>query len=175
MKKTFKIPDGCKEITIEKVGNQLVTTFEPELKEPLDGVVYFLPRNDKLGFIESISIFKNGKRVVNWLPEVDNDNPEEFPYEIDYFSLYRVATNSEKQMLFDYLSKQGKKWNAEKLCIENLKWTPKFGEVYFSLGSVFEENWYNDHIDRYRLENNLIFRTEKERDAALLKFNSINK
>ena len=30
MKQTFKIPDGCKEVTIEQVGDQIVTTFDPE-------------------------------------------------------------------------------------------------------------------------------------------------
>lgn len=32
-----------------------------------------------------------------------------------------LATPSEQQILFDALAKEGKKWNAEKLCIENLE------------------------------------------------------
>ena len=37
MKQTFKIPDGCKEVTIEQVGNQIVTTFEPKKYTPKVG------------------------------------------------------------------------------------------------------------------------------------------
>ena len=37
MKQTFNIPDGCKEVTIEQVGNQLITTFEPEKYIPKVG------------------------------------------------------------------------------------------------------------------------------------------
>lgn len=33
MKQTFKIPDECKEISIEQVDNTIVTTFEPEFKK----------------------------------------------------------------------------------------------------------------------------------------------
>ena len=33
----------------------------------------------------------------------------------------RIATPSEQQILFDALAKDGKKWNAEKLCIENIE------------------------------------------------------
>ena len=42
MKQTFKIPDGCKEITIEQVGNQIVTTFEPKKYTPKAGDCDFM-------------------------------------------------------------------------------------------------------------------------------------
>lgn len=28
-KQTFTIPEGCKSVTVEQVGNQIITTFEP--------------------------------------------------------------------------------------------------------------------------------------------------
>ena len=37
MKQTFKIPDGCKEVTIEQIDNQIVTTFEPKKYTPKAG------------------------------------------------------------------------------------------------------------------------------------------
>ena len=41
----------------------------------------------------------------------------------DEASLYniRLATEEEKQKLFDALAKEGKRWNAEKKCIEDIK------------------------------------------------------
>jgi len=41
---------------------------------------------------------------------------------------HRLATPSEAQLLFDALAKAGKQWNAEKLCIEDLKVEPKVGD-----------------------------------------------
>jgi hypothetical protein len=32
MKQEFEIPEGCKKVTIEQIGNQIITTFEPEGK-----------------------------------------------------------------------------------------------------------------------------------------------
>ena len=33
MKQTFNIPAGCKTVSIEQIGNTIVTTFEPEFKK----------------------------------------------------------------------------------------------------------------------------------------------
>jgi hypothetical protein len=30
MKQEFEIPEGCKKVTIEQIGNQIITTFEPK-------------------------------------------------------------------------------------------------------------------------------------------------
>ena len=49
-----------------------------------------------------------------------------------YTSDYRPATEAEKQRLFDALAKQGKRWNAEKKCIEDLpRWRAQRDEVYY--------------------------------------------
>ena len=37
MKQTFNIPEGCKVVTVEQIGNQLITSFEPEKYEPKVG------------------------------------------------------------------------------------------------------------------------------------------
>ena len=37
----------------------------------------------------------------------------------------RLATEEEKQRLFDALAKEGKRWNAEKKCIEELPWNAR--------------------------------------------------
>jgi hypothetical protein len=33
MKQEFEIPEGCKKVTIEQIGNQIVTTFKPKGKK----------------------------------------------------------------------------------------------------------------------------------------------
>ena len=44
----------------------------------------------------------------------------------------RLATEEEKQKLFDKLAKEGYKWDAEKKELVKLKWKPKCEEEYFT-------------------------------------------
>jgi hypothetical protein len=36
MKQEFEIPEGCKKFTIEQIGNQIITTFEPNKKNRVE-------------------------------------------------------------------------------------------------------------------------------------------
>lgn len=41
----------------------------------------------------------------------------------------------ENQLLFDALAKEGKRWNADKKCIEDLpRWRAKENETYYFIG-----------------------------------------
>jgi hypothetical protein len=43
MKQEFEIPEGCKKVTIEQIGNQIITTFEPEgRKRAEEGKEYWI-------------------------------------------------------------------------------------------------------------------------------------
>lgn len=69
-----------------------------------------------------------------------------------HYSL-RPATDSEKQQLFDALAKEGKRWDAEKKQIVDLKpkWTPKPFDRVITRGdddSIWTANIFS-HIDRY--------------------------
>lgn len=46
---------------------------------------------------------------------------------------FRHATEEEKKLFFDNLKEKGLKWNAEKKCVEELRWRAKDGEVYFGV------------------------------------------
>lgn len=43
----------------------------------------------------------------------------------------RLATNEEKQLLFDKMKEQGLKWNAEEKRVEKIRWRAKKGENYY--------------------------------------------
>ena len=48
----------------------------------------------------------------------------------------RLATEEEKQRLFDALAKKGKRWNAEEKRIEDLpRWRALYNENYYLIGS----------------------------------------
>ena len=50
------------------------------------------------------------------------------------------ATNEEAQPLFNALAKNGKKWNKEKLQVEDIKWVPKAGEFV-----AHKDGWIHIH------------------------------
>ena len=83
----------------------------------------------------------------------------------DYTEGYRYATESEKQHLFDALTKEGKRWNEEKKRIEDLpRWRAEEGIQYYFIDRYFEVAHYFDlgTIDedkKYHLGN--YFKTEE--------------
>ena len=131
-KQTFQIPEGCKAVTVEQVGNQIITTFEPAFKR--GDVIYC---EDRDGF-SWVFILK------------EKTNREYNPY--DYFCgvtstsgiiidnscrhperVFRHATPEEAQRLLDALAKKGKRWNPETMQVEPIKkerWRAKVGQQY---------------------------------------------
>ena len=55
-----------------------------------------------------------------------------------YTSDYSPATEAEKQRLFNALAKEGKRWNAEKKCIEDLpRWRAEEGGLYYYVTTIY--------------------------------------
>ena len=48
---------------------------------------------------------------------------------------WRLATEEEKQLLFDKMKEQGLKWNAEEKRVEKIRWRAKYGEEYWYVTS----------------------------------------
>lgn len=110
----FTVPEGCK-VTVD--GKVLL--IEPEFKK---GDVV-LTSMGGIAIIDSRADYGN-YAVFALLNNCSIHIPS---------SCYTVrpksfATEYEKQQLFDALAKDGKRWNAEKLCIEDLKVEPKVGD-----------------------------------------------
>ena len=125
MKQIYEIPEGCTRISIEKIDNTIVTTFETETYIPKFGDICVWNESQTDCFSDLckypiIGIFGKhceitglsmSRRLCSDLGEGDMK--------------FRPATNSEKQILFDALAKEGKQWNAETLQIEDMKVIPK--------------------------------------------------
>ena len=128
-KQTFNIPNGCKTVTFEQVGNQVITTFDPEIK-----------------FKEGDFIYSEWEKSTA-ISILNENNNKEYNFIICYASLHskngliynsyivcemqrnnRLATESEKQQLIDALAKDGKMWDADKKAIVDLKYIPKVGD-----------------------------------------------
>ena len=84
-----------------------------------------------------------------------------------YTSDYRPANEAEKQLLSNALAKQGKRWNAEKKCIEDLpRWRAQLDKEYYFVDndcSVADTKDIYIELDNLMYEIGNYFRT---REAA---------
>lgn len=152
---TITIPDGCK-ATI-KDGS---VVFEKEEKEEAktqdfkDGDVLTSLFDNKVVFIfkEDESKQKYNKNdyyvchiyvssSIGYTIEVPTKDSLSFCGHKDEV---RLATNKEKQFLFDKMKEQGLLWNAEEKRVEKIRWRAKEGEEYFMIEANFKVKAYRD-------------------------------
>ena len=139
MKKTYKIslPKGASISTIETNENNGVVevTVGIEKKyEPKDGdivsckevIVIYAGTNENGGIMTYAAL--HGQRLQTVVSERG----------WGYTSDYRPAAEAEKQLLFNALAEQGKRWNAEKKCIEDLpRWRAVCSGLYYIVDTDF--------------------------------------
>ena len=118
---TITIPEGCK-ATIRD--GSVVFEKEEKLQDFKDGDVLCSVYNS------TMVIFK----------EMHEDNSNRFytHYNTNHSSnekwnkdAFRLATEEEKQLLFDKMKEQGLKWNAEEKRVEKIRWRAKRGEYNY--------------------------------------------
>lgn len=117
------IPNGCKAVIKDNV-----VVFEKEEKievpEFKDGDVLHSTIDDVMLIFKDVSNY-NIRCFDSYYSNVGSDNER---WNIEFF---RHATEEEKKLFFDNLKEKGLKWNAEKKCVEELRWRAKDGDVYF--------------------------------------------
>ena len=177
---SITIPEGCKAII--KDGS---VVFEKEEKEEAktqdfkDGDVLTSLFDNKVVFIfkEDESKQKYNKNdyyvchiyvssSIGYTIEVPTKDSLSFCGHKDEV---RLATNKEKQFLFDKMKEQGLLWNAEEKRVEKIRWRAKNGEHYYHINadgfaSVMKDTDYiSDHY-RYNFGN--YFRTKEQTEEA---------
>ena len=173
-KQTFPIPAGCKVVTVEQVGYQIITTFEPAFKR---GDILYEPRH--AGYAESIAIFNKNIEGENNLflvfAVLVSDNVY-LETDLRHSSLRRHATPEEAQQLWDALAKDGKRWNPEKMKIEEIekkRWRANHYKEYYYINPHFEiacekiDTYEFIDNERYSLGN--YFQTKEQAQKALQK------
>lgn len=176
-KQTFQIPEGCKAITMEQVGNQIITTFEPEFKR---GDILYGPCH--AGYAESIAIFNKNIEGENNLflvfAVLVSDNVY-LETDLRHSSLRRHATPEEAQRLWDALAKVGKRWNPETMQVEEIKKEiprAKYMENYYIVEydsfHVFEASETKHRFDNGRHEIGNYFLTKEQAQRAADKLKS---
>ena len=155
---SLNIPEGCKAVIKDNV-----VVFEKEEKEEVqefkDGDVL----TSKMGVV---LIFKNDDGCGQF---TSHYNTASFPNSFWWTSLFRHATEEEKQVLFDKMKEQGLRWNDEEKRVENLRWRAGFGEKYYFVRSLLDvrhidECWSFFCNGQYSVNN--YFRTEEQANEA---------
>lgn len=166
-KQTFQIPEGCKAITVEQIGNQLVHTFEVERKFK-DGDILI---SEKIGW--AIYIYRKTDKPENGYFYCLFDSSLGLSFadgsHYGYTSTTRLATQKEAQKLFDALKEEGKRWNPKTKQVELLRWRAKHGENYYYLdfGFIVAQTYECSHtLDDERHETGNYFRTKEQAERA---------
>lgn len=83
---------------------------------------------------------------------------------------WRLATEEEKQKLFDAMRAADLRWNTAERRVEKVRWRAKQGEKYFTLkGATLVVDFYTEDFDRTDEkchEYGNYFRTEEQAEAA---------
>ena len=160
--------------TIEKrLGGKLnLETLEVEKPQPefKDGDIVFMKGIKSKLFANCIFIlrseYKDGDERAFYYAFYNVDDKytlDEYGNTKVHYSL-RLATDSEKQQLFDALAKEGKAWNADKKMIIDLKpkWTPKPFDRVITRNAVDDTINYSDAIKEYTFADGTPFGVKVE-------------
>ena len=137
---SITIPEGCRaqingnEVVIEKEKKEEVQEFKDGdvLTSLFDNKVVFIFKEDE----SKQKYNKNDYYVCHIYVSYSAGYVIEVPTK-DSLSFcghkddVRLATNEEKQLLFDKMKEQGLKWNAEEKRVEKIRWRAKEGENYY--------------------------------------------
>lgn len=164
---TIAIPEGCKAIV--KDGS---VVFEREQKFK-DGDIlvaevngkrrnaFIYKSSDTLGFhLFYAGVNADGNLLIN-----DSSNSRWGNQNLS------LATEEEKQLLFDKMKEQGLQWNAEEKRVEKIRWRANEGDSYYFTditdASVLSNHEADDKIDYILWRSYNYFRTEEQaREAA---------
>ena len=162
---TITIPEGCKAVVKD---GSVVFEREQEFKngDILVSIVNghrhnaFIYKNTDIRGFHSYYIGLNMDNLIS----IDNSDSKWGNANLSY------ATESEKQLLFDKLKKEGLRWNAEEKRVEKIRWRAKRGEHYFVLyRTAFEVDCYTesfDEIDAKLYNCGNYFRTKEQAEEA---------
>ena len=165
------IPEGCKAI----VKDGSVVFEKEEVQESKDGDVLTSVFNNKVVFIFKEDELKQKDNKNGYYVCLTDDYVIDVPTKdslsfCGYKEDARLATDEEKQFLFDKMKKEGLKWNAEEKRVEKIRWRAKEGEEYFMIEADVKVKAYRDDNDEddNTLYNALnYFHTQEQAEEAV--------
>ena len=162
MKQTFNIPAGCTVGSIEQDGDKVIIEFKSEYT-PKRGDVCVMTTDTGQEVIMLVE-YKFSNKIKTFAEFWTRDTILNINDEIPTFAsdTFRHATEEEKQILFSKLKEKGKRFNPDKMCIEDDVWTPEYGEKYYFIigyGMIISKTNTLSSTDKYRLSTGNHFKT----------------
>lgn len=165
MKQTFKIPEGCKVVTVEQIGNQLITSSEPEKYVPKVGDCVKLEYG-KGSYAYCLISEACGRWIYSkntWINEYPNNSFVKFEdLGASRYSSIEKITPEEFQAEFEKL---GYVYDFETHTAHEKRWRAKYDEKYFFVNGAFEVEDVKDirhRIDDLRHKAGNYFKNEKD-------------
>lgn len=124
---TIAIPDGCKATV--KDGSVVIEKEESKEQEFKRGDVIVSKANEIL--LVDIHCFEN--RILRSFVHLQQDGTlfnSSYSLWNEHY-VWSLATEEEKQKLFDKMKEQGLKWNPKEKRVEKIRWRAKKGENYY--------------------------------------------
>ena len=119
------IPEGCKAIVN---GNEVVIEKEEKEGDFKRGDILVSLSNEII-LVDDYD-FKGGHLYSFVHVDRCGQLSKEPYFQWNEWHDWRLATEEEKQLLFDKMKEQGLKWNAEEKRVEKIRWRAKKGEAY---------------------------------------------
>ena len=164
MKQTFNIPAGCTVGSIEQDGDKVIIEFKSEYT-PKRGDVCVMTTDTGQDVIILVD-YVLGQGIHTFAEFWTRDTIFNINDKIPIFAsdTFRPAAKGEKQLLFSKLKEKGKRFNPDKMCIEEDVWTPKYRENYYSIGtagSISNGTNTSCNLDKYRFSTGNCFKTKE--------------
>lgn len=173
---TITILEGCKAIV--KDGSVVFEKEEEQefkdgdvLTSVFDNKIVFIFKEDELKQKDN----KNGYYVcltADYVIDVSTKDSLSF---CGYKKDARLATDEEKQLLFDKMKEKGLKWNAEEKRVEKIRWRAEEGKIYYYVSNEMnvsstrcpkEGEYLYDHEGSSFLSYNYFRTIEQAKEAA---------
>ena len=140
---TITIPKGCK---AQINGNEVVIVKEEKSKDFNRGDILVSLSNEII-LVDDYD-FKEGHLYSFVHVDRSGQLSKEPYFQWNEWHDWRLATEEEKQLLFDKMKEQGLRWNAEEKKVEKIRWRAEKGEKYFTLkGATLMVDFYIEDFD----------------------------
>lgn len=158
------IPEGCK---AQINGNEVVVEKEGKSEDFKRGDILVSLSNEII-LVDDYD-FKGGHLYSFVRVDLSGQLSKEPYFQWNEWHDWRLATEEEKQLLFDKMKEQGLRWNAEEKRVEKIRWRAKKGKEYYYVGnqgSVMIDIEGDYCIDEKRHKSGNYFRTKEQAEEA---------
>lgn len=136
----IQLPRGAKvsSTDIKYEDGKIVLTAQLEEWKPQDGEICYVREISGYEsiFIKRDDYYNTASYYVSFANNTNLYVRSGFAVDNKEIDVLRPATEEERKKLFDAMAKEGKRWNAEKKVVENMRWRAKKGRNILCAHSV---------------------------------------